>query len=248
MIVPRTREYGHGHDGTVDKKGAGADHRASARIVTLIAAGCSNEEVGVRLGISPRTAKAHSDVLRQKLGVRRRRQIPIAYRLLTGEDPLAAERAADGRRTPPLIGCARGDSGCRGRTDLGPAVLGSMRESSHSGQLWQVPRQQALCSAAGSSSGRGSWRFSTNRRLASGRSWLRRLREDDSGRAMGRYRRPPPGVVHRTPLVDGCRGAGTRVGASRLPSSDRLRGAPARAPSSALRLDCEGRCSRRDPC
>jgi hypothetical protein len=30
----------------------------------------------------------HCDVLRQKLGVSRRRQIPIAYRLLTGEDPL----------------------------------------------------------------------------------------------------------------------------------------------------------------
>ena len=58
-------------------------------VVELIAAGCSNEEVGERLGISPRTAKAHSDVLRQKLGVARRRQIPIAYRLLTGEDPLA---------------------------------------------------------------------------------------------------------------------------------------------------------------
>ena len=37
-------------------------------IVALIAAGCSNDEVGARLGISPRTAKAHSDVLRQKLG------------------------------------------------------------------------------------------------------------------------------------------------------------------------------------
>jgi DNA-binding CsgD family transcriptional regulator len=59
-------------------------------IVALIAAGCSNEEVGARLGISPRTAKAHCDVLRQKLGVRRRRQIPIAFRLLTGEDPLTA--------------------------------------------------------------------------------------------------------------------------------------------------------------
>jgi DNA-binding CsgD family transcriptional regulator len=58
-------------------------------VVALIAAGCSNEEVGVRLGISPRTAKAHCDVLRQKLGVKRRRQIPIAYRLLTGEDPLS---------------------------------------------------------------------------------------------------------------------------------------------------------------
>jgi ATP/maltotriose-dependent transcriptional regulator MalT len=58
-------------------------------VVELIAAGCSNEEVGERLGISARTAKAHSDVLRQKLGVARRRQIPIAYRLLTGEDPLS---------------------------------------------------------------------------------------------------------------------------------------------------------------
>ena len=57
-------------------------------VVELIAAGLSNDEVGERLGISPRTAKAHCDVLRQKLGVSRRRQIPIAYRLLTGEDPL----------------------------------------------------------------------------------------------------------------------------------------------------------------
>ena len=58
-------------------------------VVVLIATGCSNEEVGARLGISPRTAKAHCDVLRQKLGVARRRQIPVAYRSLTGDDPLA---------------------------------------------------------------------------------------------------------------------------------------------------------------
>lgn len=62
-------------------------------VVALIAAGCSNDEVGMRLGISPRTVKAHCDVLRQKLGVRRRRQIPIAFRLITGEDPLAAGRS-----------------------------------------------------------------------------------------------------------------------------------------------------------
>ena len=66
-------------------------------VVALIAAGYSNDEVGVRLGISPRTAKAHCDVLRQKLGVRRRRQIPVAFRLLTGEDPLAQERNRPGR-------------------------------------------------------------------------------------------------------------------------------------------------------
>ena len=58
-------------------------------VVELVAAGLSNDEVGERLGISPRTAKAHCDVLRQKLGVSRRRQIPVAYRLQTGEDPLS---------------------------------------------------------------------------------------------------------------------------------------------------------------
>ena len=62
-------------------------------VVALIAAGCSNEEVGERLGISPRTAKAHCDVLRQKLGVPRRRQIPMAYRQLTGDDPLSTRLA-----------------------------------------------------------------------------------------------------------------------------------------------------------
>jgi DNA-binding CsgD family transcriptional regulator len=59
------------------------------QVVELIAAGCSNDEVGERLGISPRTAKAHTDILRQKLGVSRRRQIPAAYRAVTGDDPLA---------------------------------------------------------------------------------------------------------------------------------------------------------------
>jgi DNA-binding CsgD family transcriptional regulator len=59
------------------------------QVVELIAAGCSNEEVGERLGISPRTAKAHCDVLRQKLGVARRRQIPRAYLQQTGDDPLS---------------------------------------------------------------------------------------------------------------------------------------------------------------
>jgi DNA-binding CsgD family transcriptional regulator len=58
-------------------------------VIVLIAAGLSNEEVSERLGISPRTVKAHCDVLRQKLGVRRRRQLPIAYRCVTGDDPLA---------------------------------------------------------------------------------------------------------------------------------------------------------------
>jgi ATP/maltotriose-dependent transcriptional regulator MalT len=64
------------------------------QVVELIAQGLSNEEIGTVLGISPRTAKAHSDALRQKLGVPRRRQIPVAFRLLTGEDPLATRLAS----------------------------------------------------------------------------------------------------------------------------------------------------------
>jgi ATP/maltotriose-dependent transcriptional regulator MalT len=60
------------------------------QVVELIAAGYSNEEVGRKLGISARTAKAHADVLRRKLGVARRRQIPAAYRAVTGKDPLEA--------------------------------------------------------------------------------------------------------------------------------------------------------------
>ena len=63
------------------------------QVIELIAEGLSNEELGLELGISPRTAKAHCDVLRQKLGVTRRRQIPLAYRLLTGDDPLATRLA-----------------------------------------------------------------------------------------------------------------------------------------------------------
>ena len=63
------------------------------QVVELIARGCSNEEVGRRLGISPRTVKAHCDTLRLKLGVPRRRQIPAAFRALTGEDPLSWELA-----------------------------------------------------------------------------------------------------------------------------------------------------------
>jgi DNA-binding CsgD family transcriptional regulator len=63
-------------------------------VIEMIARGMSNEELSIALGISQRTAKAHCDVLRQKLGVPRRRHIPLAYRLLTGEDPLAKSLAS----------------------------------------------------------------------------------------------------------------------------------------------------------
>lgn len=75
------------------------------QVVRLIAAGCSNLEIAERLGVSPRTAKAHADVLRTKLQVNRRRQIPAVYREVTGDDPLqdlglARDVRDDSRRTP----------------------------------------------------------------------------------------------------------------------------------------------------
>ena len=73
--------------GTLMKAPPGITER-QRQVVALIAAGHSNDEVAERLEISPRTAKAHSDALRQKLGVPRRRQIPAAYRQVTGDDPL----------------------------------------------------------------------------------------------------------------------------------------------------------------
>jgi non-specific serine/threonine protein kinase len=68
------------------------------QVVQLIAEGCSNVEIAERLGVSPRTAKAHSDILRSKLRVSKRRQIPLAFRDATGENPLESlEPAAGGR-------------------------------------------------------------------------------------------------------------------------------------------------------
>lgn len=62
-------------------------------VVRLIAEGCSNDEIALRLGVTARTAKAHCDALRSKLGVTRRRYIPQAYRARTGDDPLGLGRA-----------------------------------------------------------------------------------------------------------------------------------------------------------
>lgn len=54
-------------------------------VVALIAQGKTNEEIGETLGIAPSTARMHTNVVRQKLGVAKRRMIPTAYTTATGE-------------------------------------------------------------------------------------------------------------------------------------------------------------------
>lgn len=48
-------------------------------VALLIVAGFTNIEIANELYISPRTARAHADALRERLGVARRRHIPAAY-------------------------------------------------------------------------------------------------------------------------------------------------------------------------
>jgi DNA-binding CsgD family transcriptional regulator len=57
-------------------------------VLVLHARGLTAAEICAYLSISPRTARMHLDVLRQKLGVPRVRQLPAAYRWHTGRDPL----------------------------------------------------------------------------------------------------------------------------------------------------------------
>jgi DNA-binding CsgD family transcriptional regulator len=73
--------------------------RRQLQVVELIAQGRSNKEIAALLGISARTARAHCDILRAKLDAGRR-EIPHAYRSLTGLDPFAAAFPLEPAETP----------------------------------------------------------------------------------------------------------------------------------------------------
>jgi DNA-binding CsgD family transcriptional regulator len=51
-----------------------------SQVLSLIVDGLTDAEAAALLGISPRTVRMHADVLRMKLGVSRRRQLPLAFR------------------------------------------------------------------------------------------------------------------------------------------------------------------------
>lgn len=65
--------------------------RRQKQVLPLVADGLTDDEIGRRLGISPRTARAHVEALKNKLGVARRREIPGAFHRLTGMDPFEIE-------------------------------------------------------------------------------------------------------------------------------------------------------------
>lgn len=56
------------------------------QIVGAIAAGLTAEQAGELLDLSPRSVKMHADRLRDRLNVRRRRDIPLAFYKMTGEN------------------------------------------------------------------------------------------------------------------------------------------------------------------
>lgn len=61
------------------------------QLVPLIAQGMTEAECAKVMEIGTATVKAAADRLRYKLGVRTRREIPMAYWRQTGEDPFPKE-------------------------------------------------------------------------------------------------------------------------------------------------------------
>jgi DNA-binding NarL/FixJ family response regulator len=60
--------------------------RREKEVMSLLAAGCSNAEIGRRLFISPRTAEHHVASILSKLGLRSRAEV-TAHALRSSDDP-----------------------------------------------------------------------------------------------------------------------------------------------------------------
>jgi predicted ATPase/DNA-binding CsgD family transcriptional regulator len=71
-----------------------------SEIVKLVAAGLSNKEIAVRMGISPRTAEKHLDQLREQMGFHNRQQLALwAIRLGLARLPQEPRDDGDGSAT-----------------------------------------------------------------------------------------------------------------------------------------------------
>lgn len=62
-------------------------------VLGLLALGLTAEEIGKELGITGRTVRAHTEVLRRKLGASRARHVARAYWRRTGINPLNLGRS-----------------------------------------------------------------------------------------------------------------------------------------------------------
>ena len=60
-------------------------------LVPLLARGLTEADCAEEMGISARTVKGIADTLRFKLGVKTRREIPMAYWRVTGIDPFPVD-------------------------------------------------------------------------------------------------------------------------------------------------------------
>lgn len=62
--------------------------RRQEQVIGCLAAGMTDVEIAARLSISPRTVRMHCDIVKNRLAVAHRRQIPLAYRMRSGHDAL----------------------------------------------------------------------------------------------------------------------------------------------------------------
>jgi DNA-binding NarL/FixJ family response regulator len=69
--------------------------RRQCQVMSLLAEGMTDEKIGENLGISARTARAHVEALKQKLGVTRRREVPGVFHRITGADPFSPYAESD---------------------------------------------------------------------------------------------------------------------------------------------------------
>jgi DNA-binding NarL/FixJ family response regulator len=68
------------------------------RVLHMLCAGLSNKQIGVRLGVTEATVKAHMRAIMEKFGADNRTQVVVSAQRLGLDQPAARERASS---TPP---------------------------------------------------------------------------------------------------------------------------------------------------